>query len=70
MASLLQAALDADEAWSAEGRKVFGARWGDVRYTPAARGEDFSPLRTAFEAYRLACNAWEAAGRPLDQEGS
>lgn len=51
---LYQAAVAADEAWSTEGRRIFGKRWGDVRYTPAAHGEPGSRLRALFEAYRAA----------------
>lgn len=65
--TLMQAALDADEAWSAEGQKVFSKRWGDVRYTFAARGEPGTALSEAYAAYMAARDVWHDAGRPLDR---
>ena len=63
----MQRYLDADEAWSAEGQKVFGNQWGDARYTPAAHGDAGTALRAAYAEFMLARDAWEAAGRPLDR---
>lgn len=65
--TLFQAALDADDAWNAAGQRLFGKRWGDVRYTPQAHGEPGTPLRALYDAYTLARDAWHAAGRPLDR---
>lgn len=56
------AAVAADEAWSAEGQRLFGARWGDVRYTPRADGEPGTELRRLYEEWRAALDALDASG--------
>lgn len=59
--TLYLAALAADDAWSKEGQRVFGKRWGDVRYTAQARGEPGSVLATCYTAYVTTRDAWHAA---------
>lgn len=60
---LRRAAQAADDAWSAEGRRVFGRRWGDVRYTPAGSGEPGSELRRLHDAFVDATRAWRGEAR-------
>jgi hypothetical protein len=43
-------ALLADEAWSAELRRVFGERAGDARYAKSGEGAPGSRLRRLYEA--------------------
>lgn len=49
---LYRAALDADEAWSRELRRIFGRRAGDARYTSEGRS---TPVLTQLH------DAWAAA---------
>lgn len=41
----------ADDAWSREGQRVFGSRWGDVRYTRQGEGEPGSTLNKLYRRY-------------------
>jgi len=48
----------ADEAWSAEGRRIFGKAWGERRYTDAGKsGKSLRKLWEQFDAWR---RLWEA----------
>jgi len=47
--SVYRAAVQADEAWSAELHRLFGKRAGDVRYTRQSEGEPGSELRRLYE---------------------
>jgi hypothetical protein len=49
---------DADDAWSAELRRVFGKHSGDARYTPIGKGEEGSVLRQLHDARETARIAW------------
>lgn len=57
-----RAAQAADDAWSAEGRRVFGRRWGDVRYTAAGRGKPGTELRRLSDAFDAATRAMRGEG--------
>lgn len=61
--SLYRKALAADDAWSAELRRLFGKRAGDVRYTAAGKGEPGSTLRHLHDEFRRANEAWMDAMR-------
>ena len=50
-------AIRADDAWSAEGRRLFGARWGDVRYTREAHGEPGTLLADLYARHAAATTA-------------
>jgi hypothetical protein len=63
--SLLRAATQADDAWSAEGSRVFRGSWGNVRYSDRARGAPGTELRRLYDYYLSTRTAWHAAGRPL-----
>jgi hypothetical protein len=52
----IQAAQAADDAYSAELRRRFGKRAGDVRYTALGEGEPGSKLRRLFDAWDNAQN--------------
>lgn len=41
----------ADEAYSTEGQRLFGKKWGDVRYTKAGEGEPGSDLNRLYLAW-------------------
>lgn len=49
----------ADDAWVAELHRQFGKRSGDVRYTPAGRGEPGSALNALYTARAVAQTAWD-----------
>lgn len=51
----------ADAAWSAEIKRVFGAKNQDARYYPRGKGEPGSELRRLYEARDAARIAWECA---------
>lgn len=51
---------DADDAWTAELRRVFGKRAGDARYGTAGKGEEGSVLRRHHDARAAARIAWYA----------
>lgn len=57
---LRQAALRADNAWSAELARLFGKHAGDVRYTLAGKGDEGSKLRELHDARMAAHAAWHA----------
>lgn len=57
--ALYFAALAADNSWSEELRKQFGAAAGDVRYTAKGRGPPDSDLRRLHDAFVLAVKRWE-----------
>ena len=46
-----QLAYAADDAWSAELRRVFGRDSGDARYQPRGMGAPGTRLRTLHDAY-------------------
>ena len=52
--------LDADRAWSAELRRLFGKRSGDVRYTKQGEGAPGSDLNAAYTAFIETGNAWRS----------
>lgn len=56
-----RAAMDADNAWSAELQRQFGKRAGDVRYTSVGEGAKGSTLRTLYDAFRATTDAWTAS---------
>ena len=58
------AAIAADEAWSAELRRLFGAKAGDVRYTKRGEGEPGSELRRLHDAKIAADRALRGAENP------
>ena len=47
---LVQAAIAADDAWSAELRRLYGDQAGDVRYTAKGAGANGSELRRLHDA--------------------
>ena len=49
-----RAAVAADDAYSAELRRLFGKRAGNVRYTKAGTGEPGSDLRLLHDAWIMA----------------
>lgn len=51
---------DADDAWGAELRRVFGNRSAEARYTSLGSGAEGSKLRQLFEARETARRAWHA----------
>ena len=61
--NLWRAALAADEAWSAELRRLYGDRAGDARYDE--RGKSTPTLRDLHERFRAANEAWGEASRSL-----
>jgi len=58
---------DADDAWSAELKRVFGKDAGQARYEPRGQGEDGSALRMAYEARTAARVVWF---RSADKQGA
>ncbi len=62
MTTLYAAAIAADDAWSAELRRQFGKRAGDVRYTKVGKGEPGTELRRLHDA-KLAADV-ALRGRP------
>ena len=52
-----RAAIAADDAYSAELRRLFGKRAGDVRYTKAGEGEPGSDLNRLYLAWTEANRA-------------
>jgi hypothetical protein len=54
-------AVAADEAWSLEGQRIFGKRWGDVRYTRQGEGDPGSMLHSRYQAFLWARVAWQEA---------
>lgn len=56
-------ALHADQAWSDELRRTFGARAGNVRYTKRGEGEPGSRLRRLYKAKVRADKAWAKISR-------
>jgi hypothetical protein len=59
--SQLKPFQDADDAWSAELRRVFGKRSAEARYTELGRGEDGSKLRQLHDARTAAQARWHAS---------
>ncbi len=54
-------AYEADDAWSAELARVFGAKAaGDMRYVTAGRGMPGSTLRKAYELREATRIAWQS----------
>jgi hypothetical protein len=53
--------MDADDAYSAELRRLFGGRAGDVRYTQRGSGAPGTELRRLYEA-KLAADAGARKG--------
>ncbi len=49
-----------DAAWSVELTRQFGKRSGDVRYSPAGKGEPGSALRAIYDARMTAQAIWHA----------
>jgi hypothetical protein len=49
---------DADDAWGAELKRVFGKRSAEARYTALGRGADGSDLRHLHDARQDAQSAW------------
>ncbi len=60
--SAYYAAMDADEAYGAELRRLFGKRAGDVRYTAKGNGEPGSRLRALYHAKLEADRVLEGGG--------
>jgi hypothetical protein len=54
----LPAFQQADDAWSAELKRIFGKRAGDARYTAEGKGEEGSDLRRLHDAREAARVAW------------
>lgn len=52
---------DADDAWSAELKRVFGKRSAEARYTKLGHGEEGSQLRALHDALIVARAAWHAS---------
>jgi hypothetical protein len=59
----------ADDAWGDALYAAFGKRAGDVRYTPAGKGEEGSELRRLYKVRDAAHIAWDRA-YGLDENGS
>lgn len=57
--AIYSAWLAADEAWSAEGIRIFGKAWGDRRYTTAGQGGANTELRKHYEAFHKWRMEWE-----------
>ena len=53
-------ALTADAEFSAEGRRVYGKRWGDMRYQ-ASKWPLNSKLHTLLNRFLAASDAWHDA---------
>ena len=53
-------ALAADAAFSAEGQRVYGKRWGDMRYQAPNWPSD-SKLYTLLDRFIAASDAWHNA---------
>jgi hypothetical protein len=51
----------ADDAWSAELRRIFGKNAGQARYEPRGKGAEGSNLRQAHDAREAARRAWFAS---------
>ncbi len=65
-----QAAFDAaDSAWSADLKRRFGKKAGDVRYTDAGKGEAGSKLRALYDAREAARQRWDEV-RAADAEAA
>jgi hypothetical protein len=60
-ADLTAAFEAADNAWQAELVNTFGVHASDLRYTSHGRGENGTALRAAYEARRVASDAWTRA---------
>lgn len=61
--TLHKAWLAADTAWHNAIVDAYPKKWpGDVRYTPAGKGEPGTPLRAAHDAWESARDAFHAAG--------
>lgn len=48
----------ADDEWSAELKRLFGKRAGDVRYTKEGEGAAGSRLRALYEEFKIAQRDW------------
>jgi hypothetical protein len=57
----LKSFQDADDAWGAMLRRVFGKRSAEARYTSLGKGEEGSELRRLYEARTAAQSAWHAS---------
>jgi hypothetical protein len=58
---LYHAAVLADQVWHNAIVQAFPREWpGNVRYTKRGEGEPGTPLRAAFESWKLARDAWRA----------
>jgi hypothetical protein len=60
----LQPFQQADDAWSAELKAVFGKHAGQARYEPRGKGAEGSALRTLHDAREMARAAWHASAYP------
>jgi hypothetical protein len=49
---------DAEDAWTAEVRRIFGKRAGDARYTAEGKGIEGSTLRKLHDAREAARLTW------------
>jgi hypothetical protein len=49
---------EADDAWSAELRRVFGKQSGQARYEERGKGQEGSELRRLHDAREAARRAW------------
>ena len=63
--SLHQKALAADEAWSAEGTRVFGKQWGNARYD--ARGVSTPELARLHAAFARTGEEWRKSVQSVRQ---
>jgi hypothetical protein len=52
---------DADDAWGAELRRVFGKRSAEARYTDLGKGEEGSELRRLHDIRMAAQRRWHAS---------
>jgi hypothetical protein len=52
---------DADDAWSAELKHIFGKNAGDARYSAKGKGEEGSKLRQLHDARMTAQSIWYAS---------
>ena len=57
----LQPFQEADDAWSAELRRVFGKDSGQARYEPRGKGTDGSALRRLHDAREAARSLWHGS---------
>lgn len=57
----------ADNAWSAELKRLFGKHSGDVRYTKKGKGTPDSVLRALWELRELQRQLWEVHAEHISE---